>query len=134
MTVYLLLLFSFLFIAGCLFQLSSLSKYASFVSTEGEIIAFIERIGEQKKSVNPRWFTEPMPIAYLPVVAYRVGEAIYEVEISGSAWSQPDFSKRLPLVYNPYQPEESYVKEGTPFLGLLLMGVSSVMIVLLLVL
>lgn len=134
MTVSLLLLFSFLFIAGCLLQLSSLSKYSSFVSTEGEIIAFIERIGAQKKSVTPRWFTEPMPVAYLPVVAYRVGEAIYEVEISGSPWSQPDFSKRLSLVYNPYQPEESYVKEGTPFLGLLLMGVSSVAIIFLLVL
>lgn len=134
MTIFLLLLFSLLFIAGGLVQLSSLSKYSTFVSTEGEIIAFIERVGGQKQTVNPQWFKEPMPVSYLPVVAYRVGEAIYETEINGYAWSQPDFNKRLQLVYNPYQPEESYVKEGTHFLGLLLMGISSMAIVFLLVL
>lgn len=134
MTIFLLLLFSLLFIAGGFVQLSGLAKYSTFVSTEGEIIAFIERVGGHTQHTNPQWFKEPLPVSYLPVVAYRVGEAIYEAEISGYAWEQPDFSKRLQLMYNPYQPEESYVKEGAPFLGLLLMGISSMAIIFLLVL
>ena len=88
-------------------------------------MAFIERIGGQEQGHSNQWFRESMPVSYLPVVAYRVGEAIYELEANHTAaWKQPDFCKRMELVYNPYEPSESYIKEGSPYLGLLLIGIS----------
>lgn len=122
---FLTMFFALLLIAGCLIQISSLSRYSSFVITEGEIVAFIEKIGGQGKQEKHIWFREPMPVAYLPVIAYRVGDAIYELQTSdATALKQPDFRKRMQLVYNPYEPGESYIKEGTPFLGLLLVGIA----------
>ncbi len=125
MTVFLTMLFVLLLVAGGLIQISSLSRYSSFVITEGEIVAFIEKIGGQNRHKNQGWFKEPMPVAYLPVVAYRVGDEIYELKAGdATALKQPDFRKRLQLVYNPYEPGESYIKEGTPYLGLLLIGMA----------
>lgn len=123
----LLFFFALLLLAGGLVQLSSIARYSTFVSTEGEIVAFIERIGgnQQQEQVGDQWLREPMPVSYLPVVAYRVGDVIYEMEAKqAAAWDQPNFKKRLQLFYNPYEPTESFIKEGTPYLGLVLMGVS----------
>lgn len=125
MDFFLLFFFALLLVAGGFIQLSSFSKYSSFVSTEGEIVAFIERIGGQEQEPDREWFREPMPVSYLPVVAYRVGEVIYEMEAKqATARNQPNFEKRLQLFYNPYEPSESFIKEGTPYLGLLLIGIS----------
>lgn len=136
MILFLFILASLLFLAGGLIQLSSLSRYSTFIRTEGEIVAFIEKIGpSQADRDNRKWFREPMPVAYHPVVAYRVGEKIYQLEVSGTkGWQQPDFSKALPLVYNPYEPDESYLKEGTPFLGALMMMISLLAFIILLIL
>jgi hypothetical protein len=125
MMVSLSIFFVLLLVAGFFIQISSLARYSSFVITEGEIVAFIEKIGGKGKQGNQTWFREPMPVAYLPVVAYRVGDTIYEMEAGdATALKQPDFRKRMQLVYNPYEPGESYIKEGTPFLGLLLVGIA----------
>jgi hypothetical protein len=124
-TIFLSVFFALLLTAGCFVQISSLARYSSFVITEGEIVAFIEKIGGQGKQRNQTWFREPMPVAYLPIIAYRVGDAIYELQAAdATALKQPDFRKRMQLVYNPYEPGESYIKEGTPFLGLLLIGIA----------
>lgn len=125
MIALLTIFFVLLLTAGFLIQISSLARYSNFVITEGEIIAFIEKIGGQGKQGNQTWFREPMPVVYLPVIAYRVGDAVYGLEAADTtALKQPDFRKRMQLVYNPYEPGESYVKEGTPFLGLLLVGIA----------
>ena len=136
MILFLFILASVLFIVGGLMQLSSLSQYSNFIRTEGEIVAFIEKIaGPQADSSNRQWFREPMQVAYHPVVAYRVGEKIYQMELSRTkGWKQPDFTHALPLVYNPYEPGESYLKEGTPFLGVMLMMVSLLAFITLLIL
>ena len=135
MILFLIILASILFIIGGLMQLSSLSKYSTFVRTEGEIVAFIEKIGgSQPNSRNRQWFSQPMPVAYHPVVAYRVGEKIYQLELSKTkGWKQPDFTHALPLFYNPYEPGESYLKEGTPFLGITLMMISLLVLIILLI-
>ncbi|WP_017733717.1 DUF3592 domain-containing protein [Nafulsella turpanensis] len=136
MIFFLFVLASVFFIAGGLIQLGSLSRYSTFVCTEGEIVAFIESIGNAGcTGENKQWFREPMSVAYHPVVVYRVGEKVYQVELSRTkGWKEADFSQALPLVYNPYEPAESYLKEGTPFLGLMLMMVSLLALILLLTL
>ena len=96
----------------------SVAKYTTFAETEGEIIDYlkcnpVEDGGQQQENKEEA-----------VVVSYNVSGKTYHLATNIKKSSKADNPSSLKVLYNPYFPGQSQIKEGTPLLGSILIVVS----------
>lgn len=130
MEMVLIIILSFLFVAGALVCLSSLASYAGYVATEGNVMDFLRCNTDNELTVEEEESAETDGA----VVVYTVNGEIYRlVTEHKKAWKKPGAASQVKVLYNPFDPQDARIKEGTPFLGAILMAVSFFSIILLIV-
>lgn len=119
----------FLFLSGLILLLGSISQYTSYVETSGQIIDALKcNPSEEEKQTKKKKGAEAV------VVAYTVGGKTYHLATNYKRKVKElvPFAQ-VRILYNPYFPGESRIKEGTPFLGSILVAASFIGLVLLIV-
>lgn len=100
----------------------SMGMYASYVETKGEVIESLKCNPCDEGGIPGE---DENAEEEAVVIAYQVEGKTYHLatnmkKSSGSA----DFQRKVKVLYNPYFPDDSRIKEGNPFLGAILVGIS----------
>lgn len=126
---FIFLFFLFLvFVSGVVILLGSLSRYTSYAETEGEVIEELKcNPGEEDEIFGKGKKGQEEAV----VVAYKVGGKTYHLATNYKKSHKESLSpKGIRILYNPYFPGESRIKEGSPVLGPVLIVASMVGLVL----
>ena len=118
MYLFLLFFFSILFLMGAAICFMSMAKYTTFAETEGEIIDYLKCNPVEDEDQQKDKKEEAV------VISYTVGGKTYHLATNIRTGKNAEFPTSLKVLYNPYFPGQSQLKEGTPLLGGILMMVS----------
>lgn len=132
MNLLIVVFFSLLFIIGLLMLLSSIAKYSSYVSTQGEIVDYLKcntKDGPLEALEEEQW-TE----AEAAMIVYIVGGESFRLATKNKkAWKKSGAKGEVEVFYNPFDPGEAYLREGSPYLGGFIMTASAVGILVVLI-
>lgn len=111
-----------LFFSGLIILLGSIGQYTSYAETTGEIIEALKCNPCDESGIPGEADNSPEEAV---VIAYQVGNKTYHLatnikKTTGVSATQKD----VRVLYNPYSPGDSRIKENTPFLGAVLVAVS----------
>lgn len=130
--VFLIFIFSVLLLLGVGTLLAGMTKYASYATAEGNIIKWLD-CSCCDEGVQLEAGESTKPVAAL--ISYRVGTETYQLTTADRKILKAGREhSKVQVFYNPYNPSESRLKEGTPFLGLILIIASTLAIILLVIL
>ena len=118
-----------LFVAGLLMLVSSLSKYSSYISTTGKIMEYLKcnPVDDHLEALEERHWNE----AEVAMVVYTVnGESFRMATKNKKEWKKAGAKGEVEVFYNPYDPKDAHLKEGTPYLGGFIMAASAIGILL----
>lgn len=132
MIVFLILIFSVLLILGICALLAGMAQYAAYASTEGSVIKWLD-CGCCDEAVQFEADRNTLPEAAL--ISYTVGAQTYQLTSANRKLLKAGRKKsKVEVFYNPYNPAESRLKEGSPFVGFVLIAASSLGLVLIIIL
>ena len=116
--VFIVLLF-LLFCAGIMILIGSAGKYATYAETDGEIVeGLVCNPCEEPDTLSGKVKKNSREAV---VIAYQVEGKTYHLATNFKKTSGAmEATKRIPILYNPYVPAEARLKEGSPFLGAVL--------------
>lgn len=130
--VFLILIFSVLLMLGVCALLAGITKYASYATTEGKVIKWLD-CSCCDEGVQMEAGESTKPVAAL--VSYTVGTETYQLTTADRNVLKPEkMNGSIQVFYDPYNPAESRLKEGSPFVGVFLIIASALAIVLLILL
>lgn len=111
-----------IFFSGLFILLGSLGEYTSYVETKGEVVEALKCNPCDEGGIpgEPDNAEEEAV-----VIAYQVEGKTYHLatnlkKSTGTAAVQ----RNVRVLYNPYFPDDSHIKEGNPFLGAVLVAFS----------
>jgi hypothetical protein len=131
MSVFLIAVFSMLFIVGIGILFSAVAKYASYAVAEGKVVKLLACNPCLEQGVEVEAGTNDKPLA--AVIAYGVGADSYQLIVEHNKRLLKSGRSRcgIQVFYNPYKPAEARLKGRSPFLpGALLVATSLLGIVL----
>lgn len=132
MIVFLIFIFSVLLMVGVCVLLAGVTKYASYATTEGEVIKLLD-CSFCDEGVQLEVDERAKPVAAL--ISYSVGTETYQLTTADRKVLKAGKKHHyIQVFYNPYNPAEARLKGGSPFLGLILIIASTLAIVLLIAL
>lgn len=133
MIAFFIFIFSLTLILGVCILLAGITKYASYATAEGRVVKWLDCSSCSDEGVQLDAGEYAKPVAAL--ISYQVGEqTFYLTTADRKVLNAGDGLSSIRVFYNPYNPAESRLKGGTPFLGMILIIVSIVAIILLIVL
>lgn len=110
-----------LFFAGLVILLGSIGQYSSYAETSGEIIEALKCNPSDEDAL----FGNSNKKVEAVVIAYQVGGKTFHLATNyKKSTNSTAVPKVVTVLYNPYFPAESCIKEGTPLLGSVLVGIS----------
>lgn len=112
MYLFLLFFFSILFLMGAAICLISVAKFTTYAETEGEIIDYLKCNPPDDESLQKAPQQEEAV-----VVSYEVGGKTYHLATNIKKSKKAGSASPLKILYDPYLPSQSQLKEGTPLLG-----------------
>lgn len=132
MMAFLICIFSMMLILGICALLAGMTRYASYATAEGKVTKWLDcSCCDEGVQLEAGEHTKPVAA----VISYKVGSETYQLTTAEKKVLKEGRAKGdVQVFYNPYNPAESRLKEGTPFLGFILIAVSSVAITLLIAL
>lgn len=122
MSFVLITFLSLLFISGLMILLGSIGQYSSYAETRGEIIEALKCNPCDEGGIPGE---EDKSSVEAVVIAYQVQGKTYHLATNLKINEKvPAQQRDVRILYNPYSPGDSRLKEGSPFLGSVLVAVS----------
>lgn len=121
MSFILIIFLCLLFFSGLVILLGSIGHYSSYIETNGEIVEALKcnPCDEDDLFENSNKNVEAV------VIAYKVDGKTFHLATNYKKTTTPSaISKDVKVLYNSFSPAESHIKEGTPWLGSVLVGIS----------
>ena len=127
MFLFLLLLFTVMFLLGVAVSLIRMAKYTTYAETEGVVLDFLKCNPDENEQQPGRAKAKESAV----VISYTVEGKTYHLATNMKRQKNENTVMPVKVLYDPYFPGNSLLRESFPLLGRSLMLVSVICFILL---